>query len=78
MSKQEEQFPALQCRRAEKKALEAKLEAMERLLEECRKAIDNVPDRAVFGIGGEGLTHWYLADELLFRLAAAQEEQEDE
>ena len=35
------------------------------LLERCRQAITSVPDKAVFGIGGEGMTHWYLADELL-------------
>ena len=55
-------------------ALEAKLEAMARLLEECRKAINNVPDKFVFGVGGDGLTHWYLADELLSNIDAAQQE----
>ena len=38
------------------------------LLHECRKAIDSVPDKSVFGIGGDGTTHWYLADELLDRI----------
>lgn len=61
---------------ADATALEDKLEAMELLLEECRKAISNVPDKAVFGIGGDGLTHWYLADELLSDIVAAQQEQE--
>ena len=55
--------------------LEAKLEAMEQLLEECRKAINSVPDKFVFGVGGDGLTHWYLADELLANIAAAQEKE---
>ena len=53
----------------------AKLEAMEQLLEECRKAINSVPDKFVFGVGGDGLTHWYLADELLSNIAAAQQEE---
>lgn len=50
--------------------------ALEELLEECRKAISQVPDKTVFGIGGDGMTHWYLADELLSEIAAAQEEKE--
>lgn len=41
---------------------------MANLLEECRTFIVNVPDRSIFGIGGEGMTHWYLADELLGRI----------
>ena len=44
---------------------------IEALLEECRKAIANVPDKSVFGIGGEGMTHWLLADELLSRIDEA-------
>ena len=59
-------------------ALEAKLEAMGQLLEECRKVINSVPDKTIFGIGGDGLTHWYLADELLSSIIVAQQEQEDE
>ena len=56
--------------------LSAKAAALEELLEECRKAISQVPNKTVFGIGGDGMTHWYLADELLSEIAAAQEEQE--
>ena len=44
---------------------------IEALLEECRKAIANVPDKSVFGIGGEGMTHWLVADELLSRIDEA-------
>ena len=58
-------------------ALEAKLEKTEKLLEECRKAISSIPDRSIFGIGGDGLTHWYLADELLARIAADQRPAEE-
>ena len=58
--------------------LKAKLKIMRQLLEQCRKAILSVQDRSVFGIGGDGMTHWYLADELLSEIAAAQQEQEDE
>ena len=57
--------------------LEAKLEKTEKLLEECRKAISSIPDRSIFGIGGDGLTHWYLADELLARIAADQRPAEE-
>ena len=57
--------------------LMAKLEAMEQLLEECHKAINSVPDKFVFGVGGDGLTHWYLADELLARIAADQRPAEE-
>ena len=59
-------------------ALEAKLKAMKQLIEECRKAISQVPDKFVFGVGGDGMTHWYLADELLANITAAQQEKEDE
>ena len=53
--------------------LEAKLEVARTLLAECRKAISNVPDKAIFGIGGgDGVTHWYLADELLAKIAAQE------
>jgi hypothetical protein len=64
-------------------ALEAKLEAMTTLLRECDDAITSVPDRTVFGvgIGGDGITHWNLADELLSQidsiLASSQEEQRE-
>jgi hypothetical protein len=54
-----------------------KLEAMKLLLEECRAAIASVPDKIVFGVGGDGTTYWYLADELLSNIAAAQEEQRE-
>ena len=43
------------------------------LLEECRKLIDSVPDKSVFGIGGDGMTHWFLADRLLAEIAEVQE-----
>jgi hypothetical protein len=35
-----------------------KLEAMKLLLEECRAAIASVPDKIVFGVGGDGTTYW--------------------
>ena len=52
-------------------ALEAKLGTMKELLEKCRKAISNVPDKSVFGVGGSGLARWYLADELLANIVTA-------
>jgi hypothetical protein len=41
------------------------------LLLQCRSAIDQVPEKKVFGIGGRGSTHWYLADELVANIDAA-------
>jgi hypothetical protein len=41
------------------------------LLRECRSAIEQVPDKEVFGIGGVGMTHWYLADELVSNIDIA-------
>ncbi len=37
---------------------------------ESRKAIVSIPKEA-FGIGGDGETHWYLADELLRQIDMA-------
>lgn len=38
---------------------------VEELLLEAKACIESVEDRSIFGVGGEGTTHWYLADELL-------------
>ena len=46
-------------------AAEAEVAELRELLARARLAIGGVRDRAVFGIGGEGVTHWYLADVLL-------------
>ena len=49
----------------------AKNAALRELLFQCRSAIDQVPEKKVFGIGGRGSTHWYLADELVANIDAA-------
>ena len=40
-------------------------ERLRELLDNSRKCIRSVEDQSVFGIGGEGMTHWYLSHELL-------------
>ena len=45
--------------------LKTENERLREMLGEARKAIANVPDMSGFGIGGEGMTHWYLGDQLL-------------
>lgn len=52
--------------------------ALRELLCQCRSAIVNVPDKKVFGIGGDGMTHWYLADELVANIDAALASKESE
>lgn len=56
--------------------LEAEIERLRDLLGECRKAITSVEDQSVFGIGGEGMTHWYLAHELVANIDALLKEGE--
>lgn len=51
--------------------VEARVEALAGLLREARSAIAGVENKAVFGVGGRGMTHWYLVEELVWRIDAA-------
>jgi len=48
-----------------------KVAQLEVLLDEARKCIRSVENRSIFGVGGDGMTHWYLADELLANIDKA-------
>lgn len=52
------------------------LDKLREVLSEAKDAIENVPDRSIFGIGGDGMTHWYLADVLLADIEDVLEEKD--
>ena len=57
--------------------LKEQLAEKDRLLSEAAKCIRSVGDRSVFGIGVDGTTHWYLADELLNSIGSTLARGED-
>jgi len=38
---------------------------LEELLNTSRRCLKRVDDKSIFGVAGDGSTHWYLADALL-------------